>query len=132
MCRRYKEAEHALFLEYTDLKGPLDRTQACQIMQYYLQQLNLDISKRKYVHVTGSKGKGSTCSYVEAALRKHGLKTGGRRVETVMSRIVHLSPHSEHVREILHQRRPHFKRNLFEAPRQGVVPITGDQTAAEQ
>ena len=74
--RQYKEAEHALFLEYTDLKVPLDRSQARQIMQYYLHELNLDISKRKYVHVTGSKGKGSTCSYVEAALRKHGLKTG--------------------------------------------------------
>ena len=96
--RQYREAEHALFLEYTDLKTPLNRSQACQVMQYYLQQLNLDISQRKYVHVTGSKGKGSTCSYVEAALRKHGLKTGRNGNSLLIRRIVHFAPHPKHVR----------------------------------
>ena len=98
--RQYKEAEHALFLEYTDLKAPLNRNNACQIMQYYLHELNLDISKRKYVHVTGSKGKGSTCSYVEAALRKHGLKTGRKGKDLLIRRIVLFSPYPEHVRAI--------------------------------
>lgn len=28
------------------------------------------------IHVTGSKGKGSTCAFVESILRQHGIKTG--------------------------------------------------------
>ena len=45
-------------------------------MKYYLNELNLDINQLQFVHVTGSKGKGTCCTYVESALRKHGLKTG--------------------------------------------------------
>eukprot|EP00003_Mantamonas_plastica_P027886 TRINITY_DN6111_c0_g1_i2.p1 TRINITY_DN6111_c0_g1~~TRINITY_DN6111_c0_g1_i2.p1 ORF type:complete len:135 (-),score=28.21 TRINITY_DN6111_c0_g1_i2:291-695(-) len=40
------------------------------------------------VHVTGTKGKGSTCAYVEAALRSVGLTTG-----------LFTSPHLIHPRE---------------------------------
>ena len=41
-------------------------------MKYYLNELNLDINQLQFVHVTGSKGKGTCCTYVESALRKHG------------------------------------------------------------
>ena len=30
----------------------------------------------KFIHVSGTKGKGSTCAFMEAILRQHGLKTG--------------------------------------------------------
>lgn len=65
-----------MFNEYCDVKPLQDRHTSVQMMQYYLNELDLDISKLKFVHVTGSKGKGTTCSYVDSALRKHGLKTG--------------------------------------------------------
>ena len=65
-----------MFNEYCDVKVLQDRNASVQLMQYYLKELQLDIHKLKYVHVTGSKGKGTTCFYVESALRKYGLKTG--------------------------------------------------------
>ncbi|CBK21855.2 uncharacterized protein [Blastocystis hominis] len=45
-------------------------------MEYYMQELEIDISKLNIVHVAGSKGKGSTCAFVESALRRYGYKTG--------------------------------------------------------
>lgn len=35
-----------------------------------------DINRLKIIHVAGTKGKGSTCAYIEYLLRSHGLKTG--------------------------------------------------------
>ena len=36
----------------------------------------LDLSGLSVIHVTGTKGKGSTCAMVESILRHHGFKTG--------------------------------------------------------
>lgn len=58
------------------MKNIMNRSDACDMMHYYLDKLNIDINKLKYVHITGSKGKGTTCMYVEKLLRMHGLKTG--------------------------------------------------------
>lgn len=74
--REFEESERLVFQEYCDVKVLQDRNASVQLMQYYLDALNLDIHQLKYVHVTGSKGKGTTCFYTESALRKHGLKTG--------------------------------------------------------
>lgn len=35
-----------------------------------------DMKQIKFIHVSGTKGKGSTCAFLESILRKHGLKTG--------------------------------------------------------
>lgn len=56
-----------------------DRSTACKMMEYYMQELEIDISKLNIVHVAGSKGKGSTCAFVESALRRYGYKTGSFR-----------------------------------------------------
>lgn len=37
---------------------------------------NLNLSKLKFVHVAGTKGKGTTCAFTESILRGQGLKTG--------------------------------------------------------
>ncbi|CAM9246621.1 unnamed protein product [Pylaiella littoralis] len=36
----------------------------------------LDVSGLSVIHVTGTKGKGSTCALVESVLRRHGFRTG--------------------------------------------------------
>lgn len=41
-----------------------------------LEKLGNPQKKLKFVHVTGSNGKGSTCAFVESVLRKEGYKTG--------------------------------------------------------
>ncbi|KAK7094761.1 hypothetical protein V1264_006266 [Littorina saxatilis] len=45
----------------------------------YLQRAGLtveDIDKLNVIHVTGTKGKGSTCAFAESILRQYGYKTG--------------------------------------------------------
>lgn len=57
----------------------------------YLESLNIyenDLNSLNVIHVSGTKGKGSTCAYTEAILRSQGLKTG-----------LYTSPHLVHVRE---------------------------------
>lgn len=45
-----------------------------RIVDNYIEQL--DLSGLSVIHVTGTKGKGSTCAMVESVLRHHGFKTG--------------------------------------------------------
>ncbi|XP_058099415.1 folylpolyglutamate synthase isoform X2 [Magnolia sinica] len=48
------------------------------IMVDYLKMLDLEdpVSKLKVIHVAGTKGKGSTCTYAESILRNCGFRTG--------------------------------------------------------
>eukprot|EP00047_Mylnosiga_fluctuans_P015279 m.44881 g.44881 ORF g.44881 m.44881 type:complete len:503 (+) comp5848_c0_seq1:6-1514(+) len=61
-----------------------DMAHALEILGIQLDDLN----GLKVIHVAGSKGKGSTCAFVERILREHGLKTG-----------LFTSPHLIEVRE---------------------------------
>jgi folylpolyglutamate synthase len=45
-------------------------------MREYLRRIECDISSLRVVHVAGTKGKGSTCAFVERILRQCGLRTG--------------------------------------------------------
>lgn len=47
-----------------------------------------ELDKLSVIHVTGTKGKGSTCAYCESILRHHGYRTG-----------FYCSPHLIEVRE---------------------------------
>ena len=54
------------------------RHRMMEMMENYTNRLGMteEIKKLKVVHVAGTKGKGSTCAFVESILRRHGLKTG--------------------------------------------------------
>ncbi|XP_056668433.1 folylpolyglutamate synthase, mitochondrial isoform X2 [Monodelphis domestica] len=62
-----------------------------ETMKHYLSRSGLqleDLDQLKIIHVTGTKGKGSTCAFTERILRGYGLKTG-----------FYSSPHLVQVRE---------------------------------
>uniref|UniRef100_H2Y663 Uncharacterized protein n=1 Tax=Ciona savignyi TaxID=51511 RepID=H2Y663_CIOSA len=61
------------------------------VMRELLHRINIsndDLNQLKIIHITGTKGKGSTCAFVDNILRKHGVKTG-----------FYSSPHLLEVRE---------------------------------
>uniref|UniRef100_A0ACD5WT33 Uncharacterized protein n=1 Tax=Avena sativa TaxID=4498 RepID=A0ACD5WT33_AVESA len=60
------------------------------LMERYLQILELEepIARMKVIHVAGTKGKGSTCTFTESILRSYGFRTG-----------LFTSPHLMDVRE---------------------------------
>uniref|UniRef100_F1LG17 Folylpolyglutamate synthase n=1 Tax=Ascaris suum TaxID=6253 RepID=F1LG17_ASCSU len=57
----------------------------------FMERCNIkldDVDKLNVIHVSGTKGKGSTCAFTESILRRLGYKTG-----------FYSSPHLVHVRE---------------------------------
>ncbi|KAL4880794.1 Mur ligase [Aspergillus karnatakaensis] len=59
-----------------------------------LRHSDNEINNLTEIHVSGTKGKGSTCAFTRSFLRAHGLKTGfSRRIE------LYTSPHLQSVRE---------------------------------
>jgi UDP-N-acetylmuramate-alanine ligase len=64
------------------------RESTIYIMTQYLRRLNMDISDLSVIHIAGTKGKGSTCAFIDSILRAHGVKTG-----------MFTSPHLIHVCE---------------------------------
>ncbi|KAF0932863.1 hypothetical protein E2562_012186 [Oryza meyeriana var. granulata] len=96
-------AAAAAAAEYEDVLGRLsslitqkvrahsgNRGNQWDLMAYYLQILELEepISRMKVIHVAGTKGKGSTCTFTESILRSCGFSTG-----------LFTSPHLMDVRE---------------------------------
>ncbi|XP_047448232.1 folylpolyglutamate synthase, mitochondrial-like isoform X2 [Mugil cephalus] len=62
-----------------------------QAMKGFLHRTGLtvcELDKLNIIHVSGTKGKGSTCAFTERVLRSHGFRTG-----------FYSSPHLVHVRE---------------------------------
>ncbi|CAG9534354.1 unnamed protein product [Cercopithifilaria johnstoni] len=63
----------------------------CILTKWCLEKCNIEleeIDKLNVIHVSGTKGKGSTCAFTESILRQLGFKTG-----------FYSSPHLVHVRE---------------------------------
>lgn len=103
-----------------------DRSTACNMMKFYMKELNIDINKLNIVHVAGSKGKGSTCAFVDSALRKYGYKTGNPYSSLMIERIVYISSYPIFMRTFLHQRKANFQGNLSQALFRRLVQIAGD------
>nr|POE71304.1 isoform 2 of folylpolyglutamate synthase [Quercus suber] len=66
---------------FITLRSPADKGSKCSRFEFvfdYIKILDLEepISKMKIIHVAGTKGKGSTCTFVESILRNCGLRTG--------------------------------------------------------
>lgn len=75
------------------LRKQRDHLQSINLPQCrkYLESMRIsakNLDDLNIIHVSGTKGKGSTCAYTEAILRSRGLKTG-----------LYTSPHLVHVRE---------------------------------
>jgi UDP-N-acetylmuramate-alanine ligase len=49
-----------------------------QAMEIYVNRLGLtaELASLRVIHITGTKGKGSTCAYTESILRTQGYRTG--------------------------------------------------------
>lgn len=73
-------------------KGPDDLTweQQFERLHVYLERLEMteSVDALSVIHVAGTKGKGSTCAFVEHVLRENGTKTG-----------LYSSPHLVDIRE---------------------------------
>ena len=73
-------------------KGPHDLTWEQQFdrLHVYLDRLGMteSVNAMSYIHVAGTKGKGSTCAFVDTVLRRSGTKTG-----------LYTSPHLVDIRE---------------------------------
>ena len=75
------------------------------VMKQFLERVHItdnDIKSLKIVHVAGTKGKGSTCAFVESILRHNGVKTG-----------FYSSPHLVEVRERIRINGKPISRELF-------------------
>ncbi|VDM96665.1 unnamed protein product [Thelazia callipaeda] len=69
--------------------------------QWYLEKCNIqleEIDQRNVIHVTGTKGKGSTCAFTESILRQLGFKTGFYRFIFPTYSSPHLIHHRERIR----------------------------------
>ncbi|KAF7281719.1 hypothetical protein GWI33_004432 [Rhynchophorus ferrugineus] len=110
MSTKYKDAVVALNNLISNaeiIKKSSTRDQAHNIVEMggYLKRLNIDpreLDKLKVIHVSGTKGKGSTCSYTESILRSHGYKTG-----------FYSSPHLLEVRERIRINGLPIARDMF-------------------
>jgi folylpolyglutamate synthase len=72
----------------------------CGVLKCHFQDDKLDALN--IIHVSGTKGKGSTCAFTESILRELGLRTGFYRSELVeihFECFMFSSPHLVHVRE---------------------------------
>eukprot|EP00042_Codosiga_hollandica_P043387 m.410670 g.410670 ORF g.410670 m.410670 type:complete len:497 (-) comp56539_c0_seq21:278-1768(-) len=60
-------------------QGKIREANSLLEMTEFMHRLNLDVSRLNslnFIHIAGTKGKGSTCAFIESILRAHGLKTG--------------------------------------------------------
>ncbi|XP_028664953.1 folylpolyglutamate synthase, mitochondrial isoform X1 [Erpetoichthys calabaricus] len=76
-----------------------------EAMRLFLQRVGLkveDLDQLNIIHVTGTKGKGSTCAFAEKILRNYGLRTG-----------FYSSPHLVQVRERIRINGQPISKELF-------------------
>lgn len=97
MERGYEEAHQCLISLQS--RGVLleesasSRHLVLDMMTHYMSRLRLDLTALPpVVHVAGTKGKGSTCAFVESILRGHGLRTGPHAAVAATHRLFLTSP----------------------------------------
>lgn len=86
-------------IDHSTLKAKVERT-AAHLRYLGVEQSDLDAMN--IVHVSGTKGKGSTCAFVESILRRKGFKTG-----------LFVSPHLISVRERIQLDGKPIDKDLF-------------------
>lgn len=80
LSARYQKALDALSSLITKRSLFVNKNQSHRfhLLFHYLKALELEeaVSELKIIHVAGTKGKGSTCTFSESILRGYGLRTG--------------------------------------------------------
>ncbi|ESQ44888.1 hypothetical protein EUTSA_v10010319mg [Eutrema salsugineum] len=80
LSARYQNALDALSSLITKRSRFVNNNQShrFRLLFHYLKVLELEdaVSQMKIIHVAGTKGKGSTCTFSESILRNYGLRTG--------------------------------------------------------
>lgn len=108
----YVDYERRRSVPYTEAAWDLDRTRRV------LAALGSPHANLRFVHVAGSKGKGSTAAMIEAVLRAHGMRTG-----------LYTSPHLHTFRERIRVDGQLLDRNdlvrLLEQSRSAIEAVPG-------
>lgn len=112
---RFEQAYSLLKTEYSDISNAtMSREDANKVMLFYMNELHLDISNLKILHIAGSKGKGTTSMYSECMLRSHGLKTGIFLFCYAIGRSVHVTSYPIYLWAISNQWKDDLQAGLCE------------------
>tara|TARA_B100000900_G_scaffold179377_1_gene151999 strand:+ start:302 stop:1507 length:1206 start_codon:yes stop_codon:yes gene_type:complete len=74
----YKEVENWILtkLPFYQIKGKVAYKPGLENIKKFIDNLNIPIEELKFIHVGGTNGKGSTCSYISSILQESNFKVG--------------------------------------------------------
>tara|TARA_B100000575_G_scaffold294673_1_gene313032 strand:- start:2584 stop:3789 length:1206 start_codon:yes stop_codon:yes gene_type:complete len=74
----YKQAENWILTRHPfyQIKGKAAYKPGLKNIQKFIDKLNIPIEKLRFIHVGGTNGKGSTCSYISSILQESNFKVG--------------------------------------------------------
>lgn len=114
-----KFASYSQAMEYLEQSYRKGKKDGLRGMAYLMEQLGNPQKQLRFVHVTGTNGKGSTCMLVAAALERAGYRVG-----------LFISPHVDDFRERIQVNRTYISEKEFTQV-YGEVVAAGEKREAE-